>query len=146
MEITLEKIDSVVERTGVSFKEAKEALELKDGNVIEAVMYRESNKKTIGEDVASKGEQILDRIKEVLKKGNVIKIIVRKDGNVIMNIPVTAGAVGTILSPPLAILGVSVALLSKCTFEIIKEDGEIVNINEEVEKKVDKVKDNLKNN
>ncbi|MBE6081332.1 MAG: DUF4342 domain-containing protein [Tissierellaceae bacterium] len=146
MEITLEKIDAVVERTGVSFKEAKEALELKDGNVIEAVIYLESNKKTIGEDVASKGEQILDRIKEVLKKGNVIKIIVRKDGNVIMNIPVTAGAVGTILSPPLAILGVSVALLSKCTFEIIKEDGEIVNINEEVEKKVDKVKDNLKNN
>ena len=34
MEITLEKIELVKDRTGVSYKEAKEALEFAGGNVV----------------------------------------------------------------------------------------------------------------
>ena len=38
MEITLEKIELVKDRTGVTYKEAKEALEQADGNVVEAII------------------------------------------------------------------------------------------------------------
>ena len=38
MEITLEKIELVKDRTGVSYKEAKEALEKTEGNVVEAII------------------------------------------------------------------------------------------------------------
>ena len=43
MEITLEKVDKVIERTGASYKEAKEALEMTDGNVLDAIIYLEEN-------------------------------------------------------------------------------------------------------
>ena len=38
MEITLEKIERVKDRTGVSYKEAKEALEAADGSVVDAII------------------------------------------------------------------------------------------------------------
>ena len=145
MDITLEKVDAVVDRTGVSYKEAKDALEKSDGNVIEAIVYLEQQRKSWGSSVSDKGEEVLDKLKEAIRKGNATKIIIKKDGEIIMNIPVTAGAIGTILSLPMAALGISAAMLSKCTFEIVREDGQIVNVNDVVEKKVDKVKDTFKN-
>lgn len=39
MEITLEKVDTVIERTGVSYSEAKKALEESDGDVLAAIIY-----------------------------------------------------------------------------------------------------------
>ena len=41
MEITLEKIELVKDRTGVSYKEAKEALEKVDGSVVDAIILIE---------------------------------------------------------------------------------------------------------
>lgn len=38
MEITLEKVDQVKERTGVSYAEAKNALEVTNGDVLEAII------------------------------------------------------------------------------------------------------------
>ena len=38
MEITLEKIELVKDRTGVTYAEAKEALESADGSVVDAII------------------------------------------------------------------------------------------------------------
>ena len=38
MDITLEKVDKVKERTGVSYSEAKEALEISNGSVLDAII------------------------------------------------------------------------------------------------------------
>ena len=43
MEITLEKIELVRDRTGVTYREAKEALEATDGNVVEAIIAIEES-------------------------------------------------------------------------------------------------------
>jgi hypothetical protein len=143
-DITLEKIDVIRERTGVSYKEAKEVLEKHDGNLVDALIYLEENQKSWTENITSNinntGDRILEALREALRKGNVTKIVIRKDGETIMNIPVTAGAVGAILSPPITAIGVTAALVSKCTIEIVKENGEIVNINEMAEKTVERVK------
>lgn len=45
-EITLEKVDLVKDRTGVSYTEAKEALEASEGNVVDALVFIENKKKT----------------------------------------------------------------------------------------------------
>ena len=42
MEITLEKVDQVRERTGVSYAKAKEALEHTNGSVLDAIILLES--------------------------------------------------------------------------------------------------------
>ena len=44
MEITLEKIELVRDRTGVTYKEAKEALEAANGNVVDAIIAIEETK------------------------------------------------------------------------------------------------------
>ena len=43
MEITLEKIELVKDRTGVSYKEAKAALEAADGSVVDAIINIEED-------------------------------------------------------------------------------------------------------
>ena len=44
MEITLEKIELVKDRTGVSYKEAKEALEAAEGSVVDAIIAIEDSR------------------------------------------------------------------------------------------------------
>ena len=56
MSITLEKVDQVIERTGVSYAEAKEALELSNEDVVDAIIYIENQKKA--EKIKSKEENM----------------------------------------------------------------------------------------
>lgn len=131
MEITLEKIELVKDRTGVSYKEAKEALEAAGGSVVDAIIAIEE-----AMDVKSKsklGEQsseIIDKIKAAINKGNVSKIVVRKGDDVMLNLPVNVGIVGTVLAPWAAVAGVIAVFGTKCTIELVKDDGEIVDISE----------------
>lgn len=134
MDISLEKIDTVVARTNATFVEAKEALEKNDGDVIEAIIFIEKNKTNWSDNISDKGEKMVDKVKEILRKGNVTKITVKKDGEVLMNLPVTAAAIGSLMAAPVALLGLGSAILSKCTIEILKEDGEVINIDNLVSK------------
>ncbi|WP_130806640.1 DUF4342 domain-containing protein [Senegalia massiliensis] len=129
MEISLEKIDTIRERTGVSYKEAKESLERNGGNVVDALVEIENSEKDDGFNFNQKSEEIIATLKETVKKGNVTKIILERDGETMMNIPVTAGAIGAVLAPQLSALGIAAAMISKTTIKIVKEDGEIVSLN-----------------
>ena len=140
--ITLEKIDIVRERTGVSYKEAKEALEQHDGDVIETIIFiEESHGKTWIDTMSSMGNDIVEKLKAVIKKGNVSRIILKKDGEILLNVPITAGAIGIMLYPTLSLLGIAAALITKSTIEIVKDSGEIVDINEIAEETVSGIKD-----
>ena len=79
MEITLEKIELVKDRTGVSYKEAKEALEAADGSVMDAIIAIEE---TVDINKGGKTNEFvndtMDKVKEMVKKGNVSKIAVKK--------------------------------------------------------------------
>ncbi len=144
MEISLEKIDLIRERTGLSYKDAKEVLEKHDGNVVEALIDIEQNQSSWSDNISNKGDAIIEKLKEALRKGNVTKITIKKDGDIIVNIPVTAGVIGALLAAPMAAFGLTAAVIAKCSIEITKEDGEVVNINSMAEKTVDKVKKAVK--
>jgi len=136
----LKKIDEIVNRTYASYETAKKALEDADGDILEAVILIESKNKSFNSsDAKVKGEKILDEIKKVLKKGNVTKITIKKNDETILNIPVTAGVVGVMLAPFLATAGVTLALLTQCSVEILQEDGIIIDVNEKVEEGMEKV-------
>ena len=144
MEISLEKIDLVRDRTGVSYKEAKETLELTGGSVVDAIILLEEKQNVKWTDnLSGAGNDVLEKLKEIVKKGNVTKILLKREGEIIMNIPVTAGAIGAILSPPIAMAGVLAALVAKCKIEIVKTDGEIVDINEMAEDTINNVKNKV---
>lgn len=131
MEITLEKIELVKDRTGVSYKEAKEALEAADGSVVDAIIeIEESIDEKSKSKLSENGTQLMDKIKELIKKGNVSKIIVKKDDEVMLNLPVNVGIVGTIFAFWPMIAGLIVAFGTKCVIEIVKDDGAIIDVSE----------------
>ncbi len=129
MEITLEKIELVKDRTGVSYKEAKEALEAADGSVVDAIIsIEESIDIKSKSQLKEQSEVIAEKLKNAIRKGNVSKIIVRKGDDVILNLPVNVGIIGSVLAPWAAVAGVIAIFGTKCTVELVKDNGEVVDI------------------
>jgi hypothetical protein len=62
----------------------------------------------------------VDKVHELIERGNVRAVIVKHEGKVIVEIPLTVGVIGTLLAPQLAALGAVAALLTECTIEIVK--------------------------
>ena len=61
----------------------------------------------------------LSKIKELIKEGNVRKIIIKNEKNkVMMEIPVTFAVIGAFFAPVLAAVGALAALMTKCTIEV----------------------------
>ena len=142
MEITLEKIELVKDRTGVSYKEAKEALEAADGSVVDAIIAIEE---TVDVKKPNKANEVagetMDKIKELVKKGNISKISVKKDDETIVNIPVNVGIVGTIVAPWGVIAAAIAAFGFKCKIELTTDDGKVIDISEKAEAAASEVKE-----
>jgi hypothetical protein len=69
------------------------------------------------------GDEILTKIKEIIKEGNATRIIIKNDKDeTIMEFPVTIGAVGVILAPIFAAVGTIAALAMKCTVIVEKRE------------------------
>lgn len=135
MEITLEKIELVKDRTGVSYKEAKDALEAADGSVVDAIISIEATINEQSEGKGIEGTAIADKIKEIIRKGNVSRIVVRRGGETFLNLPVSAGIVGTIIAPWGAVAAVIASFGFKCNVEIVKVDGTVVDVSDTVRDK-----------
>ena len=143
MDINLEKIELVKDRTGCTYAEAKEALEKADGSVVDAIIDIEEklNKEFDAVDGGSlKDSPIFAKMKEIVDKGNVTKIIVKKGERTLVNFPLTAGVIGAVLIPWGAILGIVAALGTQCDIEFVDDKGEIIDINGKVVGIYDKAK------
>ena len=142
MEITLEKIELVKDRTGVSYKEAKEALEAAEGSVVDAIIaieetinLKSSNKAT---DFA---DETVEKIKELVKKGNVTKISVKRDDETIINVPLNVGLVGTLVAPWGVIAAAIAAFGFKCQIELTTDDGSVIDVSARAESLANDVKE-----
>jgi hypothetical protein len=143
-EITLEKIDIVRERTGATYSEAKEALEACEGNVVDALIYLEDRKEAPVDNMFSSKEEFFDWLRDMINKGNVNRIRIKKDEKVLIDIPVTAGAAAMLTAliwPPILAVGLITAVVTKLTIEIIKSDGTVEVINTAFKNTMDDVKD-----
>lgn len=65
------------------------------------------------------GEELLKKIKELIKEGNVREITIEnKEGKTIIVLPLTVGVIGAALLPALAAVGAIAALLTECTLRV----------------------------
>jgi len=65
------------------------------------------------------GEELLKKVKELIKEGNIRKItILDKKGKELVTFPLTIGVVGAVLAPVLAAIGAIAALVSECTIKV----------------------------
>ncbi len=75
-------------------------------------------KQRIEEDLTATVEDILEKVSQLIREGNVRKLMVRHKDKVIVEVPLTAGAVGAFLAPHLAALAIFSGLLTGCTITI----------------------------
>ena len=101
-------------------------------------------------------QSIMDKVKELIAKGNVARIVVRKAEKEILNIPVTVGVAGVAVGLIWARLALLAAVLATvgfgCVVEVVKKDGGIINVVDEesgqkvrefAAEAVEKVKENI---
>ncbi|MDR1247176.1 MAG: DUF4342 domain-containing protein [Clostridiales Family XIII bacterium] len=139
-EITLEKIELVKDRTGVSYKEAKDALEAANGSVVDAIINIEETINMSGHGkLNDRSAKLIEKIKDIVKKGNVSRIIVKKDGEIILNLPVNIGILGAVIAPWTALIGAIAAFGTKCDIELLTDDGRVIDVSEKAGDAFDEV-------
>jgi hypothetical protein len=66
-----------------------------------------------------KGEQLIGKVKELLKEGNIRRIIIKdKEGKTLVELPLTIGVLGAMLAPMLAAVGAIAALVTECSITV----------------------------
>ena len=82
-----------------------------------------SEEKFRTEEFRVDGEELIAKIKNLLKEGNIRRVIIKdKDGKVVFEIPLTFGVVGALIAPQLAAVGAIAALLTEATVVVEKKD------------------------
>lgn len=138
MEITIEMIDELIERTGVSYSQAKKALMETDGDLLKAILFIEkgSNHESKREEKEyskaseeSTKENTEDHKQESDLQKNIsefmqLSIGIFKSNKKIMNLPLWLAILLAILASelvvPIFIVGLLLSLFGKFQFKIMK--------------------------
>ncbi len=74
---------------------------------------------SVTEELLVNSEDLVKKVKDLLREGNVTRIIVRDEqGKVLLEFPATAGLIGVVLAPWLAALGAIAALVTHCKISV----------------------------
>ena len=127
--------DKAEEAADIFNEAVKEAAEIEE-EVVSPTDEQEEFEEFAGEaeeaaeELRAATDNIVTKIKELLADGNVTYIRIRKDDNVILNLPMTAGIIGTVVglvAAPWAIILATISTIGlKCIVEVEKKDGTVV--------------------
>jgi hypothetical protein len=140
MEITLEKIDLLRKRANVSYKEAKQALEENEGNVVEALAYLEEIEK-IKPEKDCNASTVWKKTKGVYEKSSCTRFVISRDNANLLNISVPLALLVSIIAMPLAVSLLVLAVLTGCKVRFIKNSGEECDINSRIDRVTTKASD-----
>jgi hypothetical protein len=76
------------------------------------------------ESFKAEGGNMVEAVKELIRKGNVRRIVIEHQGRTVAEFPLTAGVVGVVLAPIVAAIGALVALLKDCTIHVERTDAQ----------------------
>jgi hypothetical protein len=74
--------------------------------------------RTAWETIRVQGSQVVDEVKRLIREGNVRRVVVRQQGRVVAEFPLTVGVVGALAAPAVAAIGALVALLADCRIDV----------------------------
>ena len=81
---------------------------------------------TVKEKFTVSGSQLVDKVKQLIREGNIRKVRLLHEGRTVIEIPLTVGApavaIAILTAPVLAALGAFAALVTECTIEVEKEE------------------------
>jgi hypothetical protein len=82
--------------------------------------------RTCTESFKVAADQLVDAVRRVVHEGNVRRVVIKQDGQTIVEFPMTVGVVGAVFAPVLAAAGALAAVLTECTIEVervVRDDG-----------------------
>lgn len=136
MSASLEQIEMLRERANISYGEAKEVLENCNNDVVEALVYLENQQKIKepkNESAKSHCHTATNGLfktgKNLLKKGNEIKFVVKKEDNTVVNVPLNLAILTTVVAAPVTVVGVLAAFATghQVRFNNLQGDGMGIN-------------------
>ena len=75
-------------------------------------------------------KDIVERLKELVREGNIRRIKVIKDGEILVNVPLTVGAVGGLLglmyAPLLVVASAAATFGFGCKVELENTEGDVI--------------------
>ena len=141
----LEKVEKLREKTGVSYEEAKAALEATNYDVLDATSTefeqaqqeytRDCNKKTFGQMM----DQFFSWCGKLLKKSVDSKFIIERRGSTMVNVPVLVLILAIVFAFWITIPLLVVGLFCECRYHFAGID----NINVDLNSACDKVADTV---
>ena len=79
-----------------------------------------------------RAEELVNKVKDLVKKGNVSRVRVTRKGEVLVNIPLNVGIIGGVVgiaaAPWAMLIGVIAGAGLDCKIEVEMKDGDIVDI------------------
>jgi len=130
MSINLDLIDELKKRANVSYEDAKDALEKFNGDIVEALIYLEKQKKIKPENSGD----FFEKVKAIIRKGNTTDFIIKKKDKVILSLPVTIVVIITIFAPYIVLPGILLALLTGHRIRFQSKNGDDTNVNNALDK------------
>jgi len=123
MEDFNKRVEQVMLRTGATWEQAEEALRKMHGSVEGAILLLASRRSKIRKETWTvKGNEVLDKLKALLKQGNVTRIVVKHKGRVLYDLNATTSLAFALLVPKLMIIAALTGALTSCTLEVIREE------------------------
>jgi hypothetical protein len=133
MFVTIEKIEELKKRSKISYEEAKILLEKHNGNVVEALIELEKNKKI--SESCSRGKESyegMSKIKKLFNRGNCIRLIITRKNETIANVPLNYLILAMILGFHLMVLSLIIVFITGCKMSIKKGEGELVDVDDAI--------------
>lgn len=86
----------------------------------------DKDRRPLSEEISVAGAELVEKVKELIREGNVTRVIVRRPtGEALVEIPLTAGigiaGLLTLMTPVLAALGAMAALIADFRVQIERE-------------------------
>lgn len=76
------------------------------------------------EEFRVKGDEIVAKIKEIIREGNARRIVIRSEqGKTLVEFPLTIGLIGALLLPTWAAIGAIAALVTDCVILVERAEG-----------------------
>lgn len=136
--INLENIDVLKDRANVSYQEAKEALELCDGNLVDALIYLEKSekirpeRKAAHERFAESSKSFGEETKKVFSKMNAHRFMIQKNGETFLNIPSILALILILVTFPVSVVLMVLGVVFGFKFRIRNKKGKAYEMMEKI--------------
>ena len=145
MSVSLEKIDMLMERANISYKEAKEALEMHDGDMVEALIYLEASNKTeqskntrhqrpqrpqrpnTHQSRRNNQSDFFDEFRKIFGKMHKTNFIIGNKNKKVLDLPLTIAAIIILFTLPFSLFLLILPYIFGYSISILDAEGKNVN-------------------